>query len=104
MRPKSIGLEDHRDAALLGRRVRHVFPEDEHVPGQSPLKTGNCAQQSCLAAARAAEHGNEFALPHCQIDAVQNGHRAVPDRKAAHLNRRNRVRHREWSSSGAPRS
>ena len=77
MRPKRVGLEHHRDAALLRRQFDDVAAEKPQRAGHHLLEAGDGAQQRGLAAARGAENRDEFARRNAQVDAVQHTQPAI---------------------------
>ena len=83
MRPYRIGLEHHRDAALLGRNVAalgrgiHRSAVDPDRPGGRLFEPGNRAQGRGLAAARGAQQGHVLAAPDGEADPVDRRHAAI---------------------------
>jgi hypothetical protein len=61
VREERIGLEHHRDIALVGRQHRHILAADQDAAGRGVLETGKHAQRRRLAAAGGAEQGHQRA-------------------------------------------
>ena len=61
MREKRIGLEDHRDIALIGRQDGDILVTDEDAAGGGVFKTRQHAQRRRLAAAGGAKQGHQRA-------------------------------------------
>ena len=87
VRPQRVGLEHHRDAALLGREAGDVAAEEPDRAGRRLLEAGDGAQQRGLAAAGGAEDRDEFARRDGEVDAAQDGLRPVADLEAVDLDR-----------------
>ena len=74
-----VVLDDHREAALIGRQVRHVGPADEDAPGGGTHEPGDRTQRGRLARARRADHGENFARRHRHRQRLQNHGAAIGD-------------------------
>src|SRR5918992_3982460 len=74
MREERRLLEDHADASRLRRQVE-AGPGDDTVvdldaAGSRSLEAGDKPEEGRLSAARWAEHGEEFAAPHVEVDGI----------------------------------
>ncbi|MNN60296.1 hypothetical protein D3C81_1754670 [compost metagenome] len=74
MREQRVGLEHHVDRPLVGRQVGDVLAVQVDAPRGGPLEAGEQAQQGRLAAAGAAEQGEDLALVDAQRDVVHRDH------------------------------
>ena len=73
MRVERVGLEHHRDAALLRGEVVHHDVVDQDLAGIRVLEARDEAQQGRLPAARRADEDDELARPDRQVDAADHG-------------------------------
>ena len=70
VRVQRVVLEDHRDVALLRRRLGDVVAADRDVAVGDVLEPGDHPQQRRLAAAGRADEHDELALVDLQVDGV----------------------------------
>ena len=89
MRIESVGLEDHRQAALGRRRIRHVDAVDADLAAGHVLEPGDQPQERRLAAAGRADEDDELAILDLEIergndDDVAKRLSDVAEDKAAH--------------------
>ena len=87
VRPQCIGLEHHRDVALVGRQPGDIAPADRYLTACHSDETANGAQQGGLAAARRAQKRNELAACGAQRDMVEHAVCAIEDAYLAHVER-----------------
>src|SRR5262249_47321545 len=66
-RVERIGLEYHRDIAILGRNVIDDAPADLDAAGTLPLKAGNDVEQRRLAAPGRPDQDGELARAHPRV-------------------------------------
>ncbi|MCY1305147.1 hypothetical protein D9M70_549340 [compost metagenome] len=59
VREERIGLEHHRDVALIGRQHGHVLAADQDLAGGRVFEAGKHAQCCRLAAAGGSKQGHE---------------------------------------------
>ena len=69
---QAVLLEDHTDVALFGGQVGDILAVEEDLALGNLFETGETAQQGRFAAARGAEQGDELAVLHAQIDALED--------------------------------
>ena len=79
VRPERVGLEHHRDVALLRGEVRDIAAGEPDGAGRGLLEAGDGAQERGLAAAGRAEDRDELARRDGEVDAMQHRRRAVAD-------------------------
>ena len=77
MRIKRVRLEHHRKSALRGRDVVDTRAVDEKIALGHRFQPGDHAKQRRLAATRRADEDNKFAVLDFEINAMDNGGRAV---------------------------
>ena len=83
MRPDGVGLEDHADAAPVGRNggagpgVEQLRPVERDDTGARPLEPGDASQRRRLAAARRAEQREGLAGGDRERHVVDGGHAAI---------------------------
>ncbi len=77
MRIERIGLEHHRNVAVLGCQFIDALAADLHLPGRDVFKACNHAQQSGFSAAGRADQHDEFAIFDLKIDTMQNSMFAI---------------------------
>ena len=87
VRPQCIGLEHHRDVALVGRQPGDIASADRYLTACHSDEPANGAQQGGLATARRPQEGNELAAYGAQRDVVEHVVRAVEDAYFANLER-----------------
>ncbi len=76
VREEGVGLEHHVDRPAVRRHAGHVLAVDQDAAAIGRLEARDHAQQGGLAAARAAQKGEQLAAPDVEIDAVDRGDRA----------------------------
>ena len=76
VREQGVGLEHHVDRPQVSWGRGHVLAVDQDAPGIGYLEPGQHAKQRGLAAARAAQKGEQLAARHVEIDAVHRHDRA----------------------------
>src|SRR5690349_17225776 len=90
VRPHGIGLEYHRDPALLGWHVAalagvvHDLAIDEDRTGAGLFQAGDGAQGGGLAAARRPKQGDVLTPADLETDAVYGGNLTVTDDEITH--------------------
>ena len=67
-----VGLEDHADIALLGRRLVETLAVQAHLAPADLFQAGDHAQQRRLAAAGGADEDHEFAILDAQVDVSRD--------------------------------
>ena len=73
VRVERVVLEDHRDVAVLGRRVRDVAVADEDLAVVDLLQPGEHPQGGRLAAPRGPDEHHELAVVDLEVDAWHGG-------------------------------
>ena len=71
-RVEGIGLEHHRDVAVLGMHVVDVALADEDIAARARLEPGDDREQRGLAAARGPEQDQEAAVLELDVDVVEH--------------------------------
>ena len=89
-RVERIGLEHHRDAAVLGLLPGDVALADPDLPAADLEQPGDRVEQRGLAAARGPEQHDELALLDLEVEAVEHPHALESDRDLAYRNRAHR--------------
>ena len=108
VREEGVGLEHHVDRPAVRRHAGHVLAVDQDAARVGRLEARDHAQQRGLAAARAAQEGEQLAAPDVEIDAIDRGDRAeaLGDPGDAD-DRRRRSSHRPvlpWSTAACARA
>ena len=70
VREEGVGLEHHVDRSQVRRNAGHVLAVDLDAAGIGRLQPGQQAEQRGLAAARAAQQGEQLAAGDLEIDIV----------------------------------
>src|SRR3984893_7740321 len=87
VRPQSIGLEHHRDVALVGRQPGNIVLADRYRAACHSDKTAYGAKQGGLAAARRTQKRYELAACSPERDMVEHAVCAIEDAYLAHVER-----------------
>ncbi len=68
VRIERVVLEHHRDAAILGLQIGHAPGIDIDIAAGGAFQPGHHPQQRGFAAAGRADHHDEFAVRHVEVD------------------------------------
>ena len=71
-RIEGVGLEHHRDVAVLRRHVAHITPVDADGAAADRLETGDTVQERRLTAAGRTDQNKEVTPVNPDIDILQN--------------------------------
>src|SRR5205823_8723333 len=87
-----IRLEHHRKPALRGRNIVDALAVDEKIALGHRFQTGDHPKERRFAATRRADEDNELAILQFEIDAMDDGGRAIALDNPTQLERC----HRAW--------
>jgi hypothetical protein len=72
VRIERIGLEDHGEAAPVGRHVVRADPVDQEIARGDLLEAGDHPEQRRLPASRRPDKDHELAVPDHKVDALDH--------------------------------